>query len=312
MLYSQLQQTAQVTIPDPVTRAPTNFTSIAVNAAWTYALPFGVQSTLVGPSNFGINVPVGGSAHSMNLLTCAAVIYIYTNGAGGVLNVAFFHAHTGGIGAADSPLAAKYNINNVAAGNIHVVFASSQQMHHDPNSGIQTAADGLFRIRGDGVPAINIRVITGTGTMFGANDQGDVGVTARREWAHAGGMNGTLRQRFLAAVQAANGDYQGQFGPNQATIGVFGTGHNKAKGTQRINALTNAINGATNDQGVVNAMRTFLTDTSYSYKAGSLKLFMVQRLQASLPTAPVGPAITAANAQARGATLLSRIEQGTS
>lgn len=310
MMYHQLPQAAQVAIPNPVLGGVTNFASTSVNHAWSYTLPFDVQSTLVGESNFGIPVPVGGAAHSVNLITCAAAIYIYTNGAGIVHNVAFFHAHTGGIDAANSPTAAQYNLHNVAAVNIHVVFASSQVMQAEPKEGIQTAADGLFQILAAGVPAGNIRVITGTGTMFGVNSQGDVGIKPRRVWAHAGGVNGTLQQQFIAAVQAADGDYRAQFSPGQNTIGIFGSGHNKTTGTLRVNALNLAITAAQTDQAVINAMRTFLNNNANSYKAGSLKLFMVQRLYATLPTAPAVPAITTATAQLHGANLLTGIEQG--
>jgi hypothetical protein len=69
--------------------------------------------------------------------------------------------------------------------------------------------------------------------------------------------------------------------------------------------LTAAVNGAVNDTGVVQAIRNFLNGP-HSYKAGSLKLFVVRRLNFAIRGLAMA-GVTPANAQATGQTLLDGI-----
>jgi hypothetical protein len=196
--YTAIPQNAVVTIPHPVTGVNTNFPS-TMSQNWGYGGNFGAVGQLVSASGTGqvVNPALGGFAHAANLLTCAAAIYIYTNGGGVVQNVALFHAHTGDISAAHGPMSVAYNVTGAAAANTFVVFASSQSMTPNPTEGIQTAADGLFQILADGVPAGNIIVVTGTGSAFGADIHGNVGRVKELVWAH-----GNLAVTCAAAIAA--------------------------------------------------------------------------------------------------------------
>jgi hypothetical protein len=303
--YTAIPQNAQVTIPHPVTGVNTNFPSTGAVQPWRYGGGFGTAGQLVGASGTGqvLNPALGGFAHIINLISCAAAVYIYTNGGGVVQNVALFHAHTGDIAAAHGPMSVAYNVTGAVAGNTFVVFASSQEMTPNPANGIQTAARGLFQILADGVPAGNIIVITGTGTAFGADIHGNVGFARELIWAH-----GNLANTCAAAIAAAGVDYAGQFPVGADTLGFMGSGHNRANGAQRILTLTNNVNGAANDTGVVQAIRNFLNGP-HSYKDGSLKLLVVRRLNLTIRGIAMVN-VTPVNAQATGQTLLDGIIQG--
>jgi hypothetical protein len=302
--YHTIPQAGVVTIPNPVTGVNRNFPSTPNNLTWAHSAPFGDAGLMIGTSDTGQVVPAGSYAYAMNLISCAAAIYIYTNGGGVVQGVAFFHAHTGTIPAGFGPMRPAYNVTGATAANTFVVFASSQSMTPNPRDGIQTAGRGIFEILNDGVPAGNIIIITGTGTRFGADSAGNVGTTTERVWAH--GAN--LKLTIATAVTAAGVDYAAQFPPLQNTIGIFGSGHNRTTGAQRVVNLNLAVNGAPNDNAAINAVEAFLNGP-HSYKAGSLKLFVVRRLNFAIRAVAMAT-VTPANARATGAALLHGIRQG--
>jgi hypothetical protein len=301
--YHAIPQPGVVTIPDPVTGINQNFPSTPNNFTWAHGAPFGDAGLMVGTSGTGQVVPAGSYAYAINLISCAAAIYIYTNG-GGVQGVAFFHAHTGDIPVGYGPMRPAYNVTGAAAANTFVVFASSQSMTPNPNDGIQTAGSGIFEILNDGVPAGNIVIITGTGTRFGADSDGNIGTSTERVWAHGANLKLTITN----AVTAAGVDYAAQFPLGQNTIGVLGSGHNRTTGAQRVVNLNLAVNGAANDNAAINAVEAFLNGP-HSYKAGSLKLFVVKRLNLAIRAIAMAT-VTSANALATAAALLNDVRQG--
>lgn len=175
----------------------------------SFAVPFGMTPALQGQSDAGRNIGANG-VYIPNLISCAAAVYVYTNGAGGVLNVAIFHAHTGYIPNGETPLAAKYNINGVGAANIHVVFASSQSMHQNPSQGIQTAAEGVFAILGDGIPTANLKIITGTSKRLGPMTRA-MWVSARRACGRTRGPTVRCGSAFLRRCRAPTSPIRGSF-----------------------------------------------------------------------------------------------------
>jgi hypothetical protein len=304
MLYNQIVHTAQVSIQNPAGGPNVVFASAPATTAPTYGLGFGQMPTAQDGHAGHVDVPANGAVQIGNLLTCAAVTYIYTNAMGAVQNVVLYHAHTGFIPANELPTDPSRNVHNVAAGQIHVVFCSSQSMAPNPNNGIQTAADGLIGILNAGVPAGNIRVLTGCGGAFGANSKGEVGMSAVATWS-----NGNLQTTLVNCANLARAAYAAQFPPGQTKLGLLGSSHNLANGQARIQTLTTGINAAGNDTARLNSLQTFLGD-AHSFKPGSLKLFMVQQLNVAIRHQPAGN-ITPMNAQAQGNAIVSGVRNGT-
>jgi hypothetical protein len=199
-------------------------------------------------------------------------------------------------------MASQYNVQGVPASDVYVVFASSQEMKSNPRDGIQTAGQGLFQILADGVPPANIRVLTGTST-FGANLDGDCGTRYVLFWP-----NGNLKTVCATAVANGAQDYRAQFPGTTTKIGFAGTGHNLTEATTRIQTLTQAINNATDDNGVLDALSNFFQG-AHSFKAGSLKLFMTQRLCNAIRGTAIAT-ITPANAQNQATDLIQGIRAG--
>ena len=305
MRYDQINLTAQVSIQNPAGGPNVVFPSApATAAAPSYTIGFGQIPVAQNGRPGHLDIPVNGAAFIGNLLTCAAVIYIYTNAMGAIQNVVLYHAHTGDIPANDLPTHNSHNVHNVPVGQIHVVFASSQSMAPNPSDGIQTAADGLIDILNAGVPMGNIRVLTGTGGGFGTNGIGEVGMSPLTTW-----RNGNLQTTIANVAAQALAAYAAQFPPGQTKLGIMGSSHNLANGQARIQTLTTANNNATNDTARVNAVQACLGD-AHSFKPGSLKLFVVQQLNVAIRHQPTG-GITTMNAQAQGTAIVNGIRNGT-
>jgi hypothetical protein len=303
MMYNLLPQNVVINVPSPAgCRHAFNSAPTATN--WTYRLAYGDPLDFQNRSGAGCNVRANGAVTIQNLLSCALVAYIYAPG-GVVQHVAVFHAHTGDIPPGEEPTAGKYNIQNVAAADIHVVFASSQS-----EGGIQIAARGLFTILNAGVPLANIRVLTDTPYQFGANFQGEVGCdNPVRYWGTA-----NLANILTRTVATAMANYNAQFPPGVNSIGPLGSTHDKTKAAGRLQQLTVALNTAQSDNHRIQAMTNFFNDP-HSYKAGSLKLIMTQALVAevrnvvpALPAVPGG--ITTMNAQHCWTQLFQQIQAG--
>lgn len=304
MRFDQIPQNNQITALDDAGQ-PHVFSSTAVENVMVFGVPFGKNAKPLNKSCDGAAITgatPGKALYIQTLITCAAAVYVYTDGAARVRGVAVYHAHTGMIPAPDGPMKAAYNLEGVPPAHVHVVFASSQSMKENPRDGIQTAASGLFTILAAGVPQANIRIVTGTGT-FGANRHGDVGVAPTMVWP-----DGNLKAVLATAVKNATNDYVLQFPPGMNTQGIFGSGHNKAMGRQRAADLTASIYAARNDRQVLGAVENFLNG-SYSYKDGSLKLLLVRRIYRAVRPLAV-PNVTSANARATGTDLLSGIAEG--
>jgi hypothetical protein len=301
--YDQIALTSHVSIPQRVGPA-VNFPSAPASRCPSYSLGFGHDPLLQNGRAGYLAVPPDGAVQIMNLISCAAAIYIYTNVAGAVHNVVVYHAHTGDIPAGQLPTEALHNTHNVPNAQIQVVFASSQSMDESPDRGIQTAADGLLAMLNAGVPLGNIRVLTGTGTAFGANDRGEVGLQAETVWRH-GNLGTTLATVANQALTA----YAAQFPAGQTTLGLLGSGHNLTTGRARIQRLLQEFNNARNDTARLDALQTFLRNNSYSFKAGSLKLMVVQQLNVVIRHQPAGN-VTPLNAQAQGNNIISDIRHG--
>jgi hypothetical protein len=252
VMYNLLPQNVVITIPNPAGGAQA-FNSAPTALAWRSRLAYGAPLHRQGPSNAGRNVQANGAVEITNLLSCALVAYIYVGG-GAVQHVAVFHAHTGGIPNGEGPTAGHFNLPNAAAANIHVVFAPSQpDAPGAPNSGIQTAGDGLFTILNAGVPLANIRVLTSTPAHFSANHQGDVGVSApARYWATA-----NLANILTQTVTAAQNGYNAQFPVGVNSIGPFGSTHSRPEAAGRVQQLTLALNNAQTDDARIQAMTNF-------------------------------------------------------
>jgi hypothetical protein len=309
MMYNLLPQNVVINIPNGAGGVQA-FNSAPTGLNWKYRLAYGAPLDLQGPSGAGRNVQANGAVEIINLISCALVAYIYAPG-GVVQHVAVFHAHTGHIPVGEDPTAAHFNVPNVAAANIHVVFASSQpDMPAAPHSGIQTAADGLFTILNAGVPLANIRVLTSTPAHFGANFQGDVGVGAPvRYWGTA-----NLANVLAQTVATATANYNAQFPPGVNSIGPFGSTHDRTEAAGRLQQLNLALNNAQTDNARIQAMTNFFNGP-HSYKAGSLKLMMTQALDAEVrnvvPALPaVAGGITTMNAQQCWTQLFQQIQAG--
>jgi hypothetical protein len=177
-------------------------------------------------------------------------------------------------------------------------------MQKNPYEGIQSAAFGLIDILNAGVPRANIRVLTGTTASFGANGRGEVGNHARATWA-----NGDLQATLTNVATQALADYEAQFPPGQTKIGFFGSGHNLANARTGIQTFKNSLDAADNDTARLNTLETLLGDT-HSFKPGSLKLFVVQRLYGAVRNLPITN-VTPQNAQNEGNAILHGIRGGT-
>ncbi|MCA9541443.1 MAG: hypothetical protein KC620_21245 [Myxococcales bacterium] len=304
MRYDQLQATGTVTIQE------IKFPYLRCNPQWRYPLGYGRPDVLQGPSNAGQAVPAEGAVHCGNLITCAAVVYVYTDTVGQVQNVAVFHAHTGAIPHAELPHQPLYNVHGVPPARIHVVFASSQQAT-DGNAprghihrAVEDAADGLVAVhQTSGVPLANLMLVTETGPRFGANRAGEVGCMPKLMW-----RAGSLQQTMLKVAADALTDYARQFRGNRTSIGIFGQVHDLTSGRARITTLTNMLNVAGNDDALLRAMQTFLTG-SHSFKDGSLKLAMVRRMHHAFRHQQMAQ-ITPQNAATEGAAILQGIRLG--
>jgi hypothetical protein len=103
MLYNQIVHTAQVSIQNPAGGPNVVFASAPATTAPTYGLGFGQMPTAQDGHAGHVDVPANGAVQIGNLLTCAAVTYIYTNAMGAVQNVVLYHAHTGFIQLTNCP-----------------------------------------------------------------------------------------------------------------------------------------------------------------------------------------------------------------
>jgi hypothetical protein len=118
MLYNQLPQTGHVSIPNPVGGPDLRFTSAPGPFAPSYGVPFGDVPIRQSGRAGRVDIAVGKAVEIPNLLTCAAVISIYTNALGAIQKVSIYHAHTGDIPADELPTHADRNNLNVPLGQI--------------------------------------------------------------------------------------------------------------------------------------------------------------------------------------------------
>ena len=274
----------------------------------SYAIPFGTKGQEPDfrqphtsnqdyyQGSYGILQNIGSrSGKAWGLSQCAGVVYLYMIG-NAVSAVGVQHSFSGDIPAELGPLGARFGRQAWNPNDIRVAFASAKD--------IPVWGQGLFTIVDQGVPVQNIVVFEEIGGQFGANCAGEFGASPVETWA-----NGNLRQVLTQAVTQADNNYQGQFPQGTNTLGVFGSGHNKLGGAQRIQALRNNLQQARNDAQLLDAIQAFLTGP-HSFKPGSLKLMLVQALYANINTGITG-VITNQNAQQRGTQLLNGIRNGT-
>jgi hypothetical protein len=305
---TQNTHNVQVSRNPPVTGGPNQIQVRLCPRRGFYPIPFGTagqEPNFNQPhgsnqdyyqGSYGILQNVGSrSGKAFGLSQCAGVIYLYMIGPA-VNAVGVQHSFSGDIPAELGPLGARFARQAWNPNNILVAFASARD--------IPTWGQGLFTIVDQGVPLQNIVVFEDVGGQFGANCGGEFGSGPRETW-----VNGNLRQVLGQAIIQANTNYQGQFPPNTNTLGLFGSGHNKTTGAQRIQTLRNNLQQAISDGGLLDAIQAFLTG-QHSFKPGSLKLMLVQALYANINTGIQG-AITDQNAQQRGTQLLAGIRNGT-
>lgn len=117
---------------------------------------------------------------------------------------------------------------------------------------------------------------------------------------------GNLGTTLVHVANQALAAYTAQFPAGQTRTGF--RGHDLTKARTRIQALTTSINNATTDAARVDALQTFLRDFWYSFKAGSLKLMVVQQFYALVFRRPAAD-VTTQNAQARGDHILSAMRE---
>ncbi len=304
MLYTAIPQTEQVTVAKE--KGPSyTFPSEPFDANWKYDLPFGETVIRNNGRASGDPIPANGAAEILNLLTCAAVTYIYTDNASNVLNTVLYHSHTGMIPKSEFPTVAKYNTNSVPLAQIYVVFASSQSMNlATPSAGIQTAADVLVDLlQTVNIPAANIYIITGTGARVGANSEGEIGLCPNRYWS-----GGNLATTLTNAANDACNDYQAQFTGGQTKIGFMGSTHNKSKSIALINTLSNAFTTAADDTALLTVLQNFM-NTGHSFKDGSLKLYLTKRLNTAFRPLHT-TAITSVNAKTQCTAIINGIRNG--
>jgi hypothetical protein len=244
-------------------------------------------------ANVGVDLAAvpGHAAQINNLLTCACVVYIYTN-AGGVQRVVVYHAHTGIIFPNDLPLGVNFGAPGFAAADVHIVFASSQSMDLAlPLNGIQTASSGLHALLAAGIPAGNIRVLTGCGITFGANEHGDVGRAATP--AFTGNDLPTRVNNALPHMPV----------PLAAT-------HNHQGLVLTLTLAMMQAHTALRDTLVLNALRGFITAVSHGgYPPGSYALALAVALETQI-WGIHAVAVNTGNAQARINAALGAIEVG--
>jgi hypothetical protein len=302
MLYNQIVLNGQVSIRNPAGGPNVVFASALAVTAPSYGLGFGRIPIQQNGHAGHVDVPANGAVQIANLITCAAVTYVYTDLAGAVQDVVLYHAHTGIVSATGLPTHPSHNTRNVHPAQIHVVFTSAESMTPNPNDGIQTAADGLIAILNAGVPAANIRVLTGCGAAFGANWRGEVGMKPLATWS-----NGNLQTTLVNCANQALAAYTRQFPAGKTTLGFLGSDHDLTTAQARIQTLTAAINNAIDDTARLTALQTFLA--AGANKAGSLNVFMVQALNFAFRHPPAGN-ITPINAQVQGTAILNGIRNG--
>lgn len=301
MKYDQIPQPLNINLITPganglqaVGGALVAFTACQAAQTPNYGVPMGtVPQTLPAVAGVGQQVTVatpGRAARSQNLITCALVTYIYTNGGGAIQQVHVYHAHTGFIPAADLPMGANF-VPGFAAANVHVVFATSQDDNPGvPLAGVQTASSGLFGILASGIPAANIRIVLSTMATYGANLQGDVGRAPEQMFD-----GNDLPNRILQACMAAGGraaGHPGALGPgfqlrNQALQGVLG-------------AQMAAAHGHARDLALFQALTAFMAPV-INYPVNSFDLFFVDELNTQIwggAALPVNPGNAAARLQA--------------
>ncbi len=187
--------------------------------------------------------------------------------------------------------------------------ARGENLPNDPDNGVQNSSSGLRTIVAAGVPRGNIRVLFGASGNFGANSQGEVGAASERFWKTKGLLARVLRQ----AMRSAMVNYRNQFPQGANQLGIRGTTHDLHEAQARLDQLDHALSNATFDRNRIIAMRNFFNGVG-SYKAGSLKLLMVQSLDAVVRNVTAGPGllvpITSVNAQQRWTDLFNQIENG--
>jgi hypothetical protein len=267
--YNLIPQALHTTLTNSVSRATQDIDCDWAQKARSYEMPAPFTRISV-PQDRGIVVPSGKGAAATGLVTCAAAIYIYTRG-GQVLGTACFHAFSGNINAAQSAVAAVFNVHGTPPDDIHVVFASSLSSNPHSADMFEHSSDGVFQLLADNIPLANMRFLINAGFEFGCNSAGDVGGSPV--------FNGKeIKRRLRGAAADARRDYVWQFAPGTRTMGsIFsGTKHDKTSGENRAAALIRSIDGS-DGAGAIRGVRDFLRGPN-SFKDGSLKLFLVRQL----------------------------------
>lgn len=284
MKYDQLPQNLNIQVIVPVNGAQQPggalqaFTACQAVQAPNYGVPIGAAPPQMMPHVAGagpfINLATPGQAlQSLNLITCALVVYIYTNGGGVIQHITAYHAHTGSIPANDLPLGANFRPGH-NPNHVHVVFATSQDDHPgQPLMGIQTASQGLVDVLNSGIPANNIKVILGTGTSFGVNLQGDVGRTATPMF---------VGNDLPARVTVALGTAAARFAQAGLGMGPQPTAQQRYQLLQQILQIgTGQPHGPVRDQTLLNALNAFFAGV-LAFPPGSFDLFFVEELEGEI------------------------------
>ncbi|NHZ83189.1 hypothetical protein F2P44_28520 [Massilia sp. CCM 8695] len=258
------------------------FSSVPMNFRWHYSMGFGAEDVRQNGREGSLRIRAPGAVHIMNLISCAAVCYVYTDLNGVLLNVSLCHAHTGMIREADLPTAPALNVSGVAPAQIHVVFASSQSSKAVANDGIETAASGLIDLVNLKIPKQNIIVVTGTGTRFGINYLGEVGAVAGSEVWRGGNLSNVLLEAATAALTL----YEAHFAAGVSAIGNGCNpwrlgGHRLSTGNERALRLRAGVTAARTDRERLRVLNDFLNGSG-SYKGGSLKRLLVRQLHSQL------------------------------
>lgn len=305
-MYDQLNLDQEITL---TSRKP----NITVRAgrgdrAATFRTQFGAGAPASYKEHKGGPVGAVGAngAKCEPFVTCAAVVCVYTRH-GQVLGTSIYHAFSGDFADGYDPLGGTYNPSQVGPRDVYVVFASTVGKEGSlAHPGVDKYADGVFELVNTmRIPLGNVCLLFSSGGGFGANDRGDVGMAPEPYWA-----NGDLSALLPLAVADAQNAYNQQFAPGQTKIGFMGRVHDKDEAAGRVNALSQQLGMARNDWARLDAVRTLL-DGPHTYKAGSLKLNLVQALWDRLrPQA--NKVVTPQSAAVDGRTLIDGIRNGTS